>query len=172
VSIPSSRQAPGLLSFFGVKNGGRNPEYGMEQLNATIDMLQWLLADPTAPTYINGSVNAGAAGTAVTVAGGAFSVPDGQCWIVTEFTIVTAVLGAGITLQVTPMYDYSAGVTIIAACGPTSPVETVGAALIAAMDRTKPLILPPRSRLLAFSNQLVAGPPALTFEARFIPVGI
>lgn len=94
--IPTNRQPPGLLSFFGVKNGGRNPSYGMDVLTAVCDLTKWMLADPLAGEQINNNVNVGAVGAT----GPALVVPAGQVWIVTDAVAYpAAVLAAATTFQ-------------------------------------------------------------------------
>jgi hypothetical protein len=81
--LPTNRQAPGLLSFFGVKNGGKNPLYGMDQLLATVDLFSWLLADPLAFKFVTGQTTLNLGTTGFLLLNGS-TVPPGSARIFLE----------------------------------------------------------------------------------------
>jgi len=57
--MPAINRIPhGLLSFLGIKNGGRNPQVLSEQLAANFDLMQWYLQQNSESLSVNAAVNA------------------------------------------------------------------------------------------------------------------
>jgi len=87
---PINRLPLGLLSFLGIKNGGRNPQFLGEQLSPTFDLVAWYLQSNSRSLSLNGNV------TAVGFNSAWWTVPVGETWAVLSTMVNSqAALGAG-----------------------------------------------------------------------------
>lgn len=90
---PLNKIPNGLLSFLGIKNGGRNPYVLGEQLAPTWDLAQWYMAG----TYEYGVSNSNIAGVGLEVFGPA-SINDGDTWYVHAGGLAVDTTGAGASI--------------------------------------------------------------------------
>ena len=97
---------PGLLGFFGIKSGGRNPSELGEQVSPTLDLWDWYtqakLLDGIASLGSVPSVAVNATGIHV-FSPNAIIVPEGEAWWVDNFTIRTGTLLAAEAIGVVPV---------------------------------------------------------------------
>lgn len=167
--LPTNRQPPGLLSFFGVKNGGTLPQYEGAAYVPTIELLDWLTADPLAGEFVVGSFAAATIGNFGTPTGSAFVVPAGQVWLVTDLTFLTTALGAGVSLQGSPCVAYPAGaVTFLSQVGFTTALFPATTSFSATILPGNHLIVPSGSQLGLLTNNLVGAAPTVTGGARIV----
>jgi hypothetical protein len=85
-----NRQPTGLLGYFGIKNGGKNPQSLSETLLPQLDLLDWYLN--TAPQFATTTGTIAAGANVITVA-----PPAGEAWHVTHYG-VWADTGVGDTI--------------------------------------------------------------------------
>lgn len=103
---PVNRQPTGLLGYFGIKNGGRNPQHLSEELSPGLDLLDWYLN--TAPQFAQTAGTTAAGVSAITV-----SPPQGEAWFVTHYGVwcdtgVGETVGALFIIR----FDFTNNVTI------------------------------------------------------------
>jgi len=125
---PINAPVNGLLSFFGLKNGGRNPQHLSEDLVPVIDLLDWYQA--------NGAEAAASASTVINAVGFTslgIVVPNGEWWFVQHFTVITGTLTAGQSLSVAPMWTDATPQAVM--LGGYSPVLVAGDAGAVRADR-------------------------------------
>lgn len=97
---PINRHPNGLLDFFGIKNGGRNPQYLLPSLSPTIDLLQHYAqanAINTAYVYapaasVGGGFLAGLDGVTDVV------VPPTEMWLIAAMEMEISILPGNSTL--------------------------------------------------------------------------
>lgn len=82
------RVPPGLLGYFGIKNGGMNPTNVSNTLLPQLDMLDWYMMGSVSGLSTGGLVNAIGLTTY-------FTVPDGEYWYVHGVTARATVAAAG-----------------------------------------------------------------------------
>lgn len=114
-----NRNPRGLLGFFGIKNGGHNPEELAPQLSPSVEMFDWYLQ--TNREYMRTSINIAALNFTLY-----YTVPVGECWYVERCSFITSVLGAGQTLETVPCLQDASGLRQLTLC-PMPGSRTVGA---------------------------------------------
>lgn len=150
MALPITRLPAGFLSFFGVKNTGRNPLYGMETTVANVDMLRWYAADESNAEYLFANANIGnLPGPASTLP----VVPNGEQWLVTDVGCrVPAVGAAGFSIclvYTTPLVGAQQGITQI---GPVNLGTAVGALVCGTWTRD-PFLMPAGSNISVWVSQ-------------------
>lgn len=142
-----NRNPEGLLGFFGIKNGGHNPEEFAPQLSASVELFDWYLE--TNRRYVRTGVNLTALGFQAF-----YTVPIGEWWYVSNASLLSGTLGAGQTLEaIVAMQDASATRQLGLSEMPGS--RTVGAVFATAAGG---FWLSPGDQLGVYTVQLAAGP--------------
>jgi hypothetical protein len=145
---PTVNRIPGgLLGFFGIQSGGRNPESISPGLLAQIDLTQWYFG--TNRVYLRSSVN-----IAATFFTPVYQVPLGEHWYCENICYVSPTLGAGQTLETMPCLQDASGTrqnTLIQMPGS----RTVGAVYAVTAGG---FFMAPGEQLGLYTTQLVAGP--------------
>lgn len=154
-----SRQPRGLLSFFGIKNAGRNPGSMGEQLAPVLNLVPWYLAQASESVTANGPVSV------IGFNPGFFNVPETETWAILATTINgQAVLGAGQTLQMGAAWERVPTLSIIVPLTTIGNVATVGQGCAAWSPCDTVVFCPPGARLGIFVTQLAAGPITCTMN--------
>lgn len=165
--IPTNRQPPGLLSFFGVKNQGRLPGYPDGAVyGLVIEANDWLYADPLASEIVAGSQNVAAVNAANAGTG---PVPAGQIWLVLNASGQTAAaLGAGVTWSGSLVHLQAGTPSMVEVIGPPSPVVTTGAVPTLSTYRTSPFFMRQGDSIAIQTNTLVGAAFAVTTNVRIV----
>jgi hypothetical protein len=165
--LPINKIPPGLLSYMGIKNGGRNPQWPDDPvLVPVIDLLKWTQADDFGAF----TQNANTAAVATTGAINAVSVPAGQVWMITNVAANVGAMGAGATLEYALAIGYQvagAATTQWEPIGPSSGVLTVGLSGSAGrFEPSTPLILRPAMSLGIWVKQFAGAPGPVSIQFR------
>jgi hypothetical protein len=113
VGLPTLRQPPGLLAFFGVKTGGKLPDYpDLSSYGLTLDMLQWLCADPTAWSFWQEVVNVGIAfkgdkDAFPTLNSFGSIVPPGHTFVILDYSHRSAICATVGSFQTVPSVQWN-----------------------------------------------------------------
>jgi hypothetical protein len=142
-----NRTPQGLLGFFGIKNGGENPQRFGTILQPVLDLGEWYRA--TNRIYARQSTNVAATGGLTY-----FTVPQSEAWFINDASFVTNLLTAGQTLAGAIAYVDPSGLNQVLASEPL-PAATVGITYTARASR---FWLMPGESLQFYTTQLVAGP--------------
>jgi len=164
---PINRLPAGLLSFLGIKNGGRNPQFLSEQLSPTFELLGWYLQSNSLSLQANGNV------TAVGFNANWFTVPAGETWAVLSAQVNSqAALGAGVTIAFGGAWIRSALQVLPSPLTVYSPAFTVGAVAVAASAPAggPVTLVPPGGVIGVYCSQLVAGPVNTTLTINYVPL--
>lgn len=149
----------GLLSFLGIKNGGRNPQQLTEQLGATFDLLGWYLEQNSESLSVNAAVNA------LGVNGNYWTVPVGETWaVLASFVNSQAALGAGQSLGLAGCWIRSANQQVPAPLTNVGLVATVGAIALAVSQPSNVTFVPPGAAIGVYCHHLVAGPVNVSYR--------
>jgi len=79
---PLTVRPQGLLDFLSIQAGGRYPQHLGENLQPTIDLLNWYI-DAQAETVTSGNIAQTSAGSANV----GFTVPAGEAWLVAGYSV-------------------------------------------------------------------------------------
>jgi len=142
-----SKFPAGLLSFFNIKNGGRNPQAIAEYLQPVLNLMPHYTALDRRTTST--AFNAAAVNSQSVV-----SVPQSEAWLLEQLIVISPVLGAGVTLQLQPVV-LCRGITGLAGVPQRA---AAGEQIIATYTPTQPLLLAPGDALGVATNAIVAGP--------------
>lgn len=150
-----SRIPQGILGFLGIKNGGRNPRYLVDQLAPTWDMTSLYLENAAQYQSTVSTLNA-------TGYLALFSAPPGELWLVTDYSVDLAT-GAGEAWQ---------GVLSRATANNLAQVRladdrTFGASAWGAMVAPRNLYLAP-GESLGISTDSVTGPVDYVSQIRYV----
>lgn len=151
----------GLLSFFGLQTGGKNPDTLGNIVAPTMDAVPWYIALQR-EIRAAGPSNLAAVGAAV----GFETVPPGEVWLVESFVCSTSALGAGQVLLMQPHIGFPPGPTNNHISGDTSNRATVG--VIARARLSGPIVLPGGCSLAVTALELAAGPVAVDTVATIV----
>jgi hypothetical protein len=93
--VPSSANPPGLLSFFGVKTGGRLPAYLDDPaFTPIIELGHWAMNDPERSEMLSAVASIPGASIAYQVPA-ALQVPNGQAWALLEMSASSGAIATG-----------------------------------------------------------------------------
>lgn len=154
-----NRQPYGLLSFFGIKNTGRNPASMGEVLSPTLPLDEWYLALNSEPFTVNISVP-------VIGFTGFVQVPQFETWAILGCTVnSTAVLGAGTTLQVQGAWARSSPAgQVVAPLTGLGTRSTTGQVATAFGEPQGYTLIPPGANIGVYCSEVVAGPVTCTLN--------
>lgn len=148
-----NRSPTGLLSFFGIKNTGRNPSALADILAPTLELVPWYLSQNSESISFTGPV------AGIGFAPGFFNVPETETWAVIGCTVNSqAALGAGVTLQLGGGWIRNPNLSIVAPLTTIGDVATVGQVAAAWSPAGTIEFVPPGARIGVYVTQLVAGP--------------
>lgn len=162
-----NRQPLGLLSFFGVKNTGRNPSALAEIIAPTLDLARWYLSTNSQSTAINANV-------AVVGFSSFLTVPETETWAVLACTVNSQnALGAGQTLRiggafarVSPLGNVIHPLTLY---GDTA---TTGAVAASWSSPEAIVFVPPGSSIGIYTAAIAAGPVPSTLNLNYVAMGV
>lgn len=147
-----NRSPAGLLSFFGIKNTGRNPAALQESLSPTIDLAQWYLGTNSESFAIN--QNVAAVGFTQFV-----SVPETETWAILGCTVNSqAVLGAGVTLRIGGAWARNPNSLVVYPLTLFGDTATTGAVAVSWSAPGDLMFAPPGASVGVYCSVLVAGP--------------
>lgn len=164
---PINRLPGGLLSFLGIKNGGRTPQVLSEQLAPTFSLVDWYLQTNSLSLQQNGNV------TAVGFNANWFTVPSGETWAVLSTMVNSqAALGAGVTIAFGGAWIRSALQVLPSPLTLMSPSFTTGAVAVAASAPAGAAVtfVPPGGVIGVYCSALVAGPVNTTLTINYVPL--
>lgn len=148
ISPPSISRVPrGLLGFFGIKNGGRNPDALSSSVQASICLKDWYMN--TNRQYARTGVNI--AGTAFTAF---FAAGVGEYFYVQHASFISSALGAGQTLETVLAIQDASGIRQFAV---SDAGRVYGAGEIVSVQ-ARDFWLNPGESLGVYTLQLAAGP--------------
>jgi len=162
-----NRQPLGLLSFFGIKNSGRNPSALAESIAPTLDLSQWYLATNSQSTAINDNVAAVGFTTFI-------QVPQNETWAILACTVNSQnALGAGQTLRIGGAFSRPSVLgNVVAPLTLYGESVTVGAVAVAWSNPGSIVFVPPGATVGLYCAAIAAGPIPCTLNLNFVPMGI
>lgn len=147
-----SRQASGLLSFFGIKNTGRSPDSLGATLAPVLDLRDWYFQQNSESISINQNVAAVGLNTVQIV-------PETETWAVLGCAVNSvAVLGAGVTLRIGGAWARNPNALTIYPLTLFGDPSTTGAVAVSWSPPGQVSFVPPGAVLGFYCSQLVAGP--------------
>lgn len=154
-----NRSPSGLLSFFGIKNTGRNPSTIGDSLAPTLELVPWYLSQNSESLEFTGAV------PGIGFNPGWFNVPENETWACLGCTCNSqAVLGAGAVLTIGGGWIRNPNLSIVA------PLTTIGtrttAGVVAAAWSPVGIVsfVPSGARIGVYCTELAAGPINVTMN--------
>lgn len=143
----------GLLDHLGIKSTGDNPSILTDSVIPVVDLTPMYLINRW--EYINTTTAvAGAVGVVTAAAPADLQVPNGQLWVVQDFSVRSAAMPAGTTYRLT-LCGFNAQTGIPFAFAPIAQTTTVGEAV--AINWAGPIIIRPGEALGLFVQALTLG---------------
>lgn len=156
-----NRQPPGLIGFLGIKNLGRgNPQQLSELLQGCWELAPWYAA--SALETISQTIAAPVLGAQ---SFGNFTVPPGEYWLLRDFTLTCATLGAAAIMQMVPTIIPVSNVGH-SPVGLPSGRATVGLQATAYMER-QPTVMVGASGFGVIVTEIATGGSAITGQISF-----
>jgi hypothetical protein len=162
-----NRQPYGLLSFFGIKNSGRNPEALAGTIAPTLDLSRWYLEQNSQSSATNQAVAAVGFTSVLTV-------PDFQTWCILGVSVNSqAVLGAGVTLCIGGAWSRNPASNVVRPLT-TFPERdfTTGQVAVAWSEGNLCTFAPAGSQVGIYCSRIVAGPVTCTLNLTFVPMDL
>lgn len=162
-----NRQPLGLLSFFGIKNTGRNPDQLANVIAPTLDLSRWYLEQNSQSSATNQAV-AAVGFTSVLV------VPDGQTWAILGCSVNSqAALGAGVTLRIGGAWARNPASNVVRPLTVFPDADsTTGQVAVSWSDGNLCTFAPPGSQIGVYCSRIVAGPVTCTLNLTFVPMDL
>jgi len=148
-----NRQPAGLLSFFGIKNTGRNPRDLATTISPTLDLHDWYLSQNSESVVVNSAL-------AALGFSPFYNVPETETWALLGVAVNSgAALGAGQSLRCGAAWTRpSPTAAVIAPLTNLSQTETTGAVAISWSAPEQLVFVPPGASIGVYTSVLVAGP--------------
>jgi len=154
-----NRSPSGLLSFFGIKNTGRNPSSIGDVLTPTLELVPWYLSQNSESVSFTGPV------AAVGFSPGFFTVPETETWAVIGCTVNSqAVLGAGVVLTIGGGWIRNPNLAILAPLTTLGERSTAGQVAAAWSPVGTIEFVPPGARIGIYVTEIAAGPVSVTMN--------
>lgn len=163
-----NRSPSGLLSFFGIKNTGRNPAALQEVLSPTLDLVNWYLIQNSESVSINGAVAAIGLNTLT-------NVPETETWAILACAVNSvAAMGAGQGLLVGGAWARNPNALTIYPLTVWPGLKTVTAGEVAvSWSRSGDVTFAPPGAVLGFyCGYLTAGPITCTMNLTIVRMTI
>jgi len=148
-----NRSPSGLLSFFGIKNTGRNPQSIGDTLAPTLELVPWYLSQNSESISFTGPV------AAVGFNPGFFNVPENETWAVIGCTVNSqAALGAGVVITLGGGWIRNLNLSIVAPLTTLGPRSTTGQVAAAWSPVGTVEFVPSGARIGVYVTEIAAGP--------------
>lgn len=154
-----NRSPTGLLSFFGIKNTGRNPSALADTLAPTLELVPWYLSQNSESMSFTGPV------AAVGFSPGFFNVPETETWAVIGCTVNSqAALGAGVVLTIGGGWIRNPNLAIVAPLTTLGTRSTTSQVAAAWSPVGTVEFMPPGARVGIYVTEIAAGPVSVTMN--------
>lgn len=162
-----NRQPLGLLSFFGVKNTGRNPSALAEIIAPTLDLARWYLSTNSQSTAINANVAAVGFTSFLTV-------PETETWAVLACSVNTqAVLGAGARLRIGGAFSRISPLgSVVHPLTLYGDTAQTGAVAVSWSNPDSIVFVPPGAGIGLYVADIAAGPIGASLNLNFVAMGV
>lgn len=157
-----NRQPYGMLSFFGLKNFGRNPQALSEQLAGTLDLRDWYLSTNSESLALNANV-------AAVGFNNFLQVPESETWAILGCTVNSqAALGAGATLRIGGAWARNPNSLVVYPLTLFGDSSTTGAVAVSWSPPGVTAFAPPGASVGVYCSVLAAGPINCTLNLTFV----